>query len=225
MLDLSDEAITELPLDQLALLVLEDLQDQWNAHNYVIGVAGSAGPKGESTRALQEAVAWLHTRGLIAPDMAQSPHSIFVTRAGHDALRRGLDHVRAVHSLNESLHPLVEQRARPQFLLGEYEQAVFVSMKSVEVRVRELTDLGNNLVGVQLMNQAFGNAGPLHDPEADPGEREGRRALFAGAYAVLRNPTGHRDMDYDNVAEAAEAVATASLLMRILDSIEEGQKI
>jgi hypothetical protein len=37
----------------------------------------------------------------------------------------------------------------------------------------------------------------------------------------LRNPTAHRQVDYDDVAEAAEAVQTASLLMRILDRIEE----
>jgi Protein of unknown function (Hypoth_ymh) len=41
-----------------------------------------------------------------------------------------------------------------------------------------------------------------------------------GAYAVLRNPAGHREVDYQDVAEAAEAVQTASLLMRILDKIE-----
>jgi hypothetical protein len=44
--------------------------------------------------------------------------------------------------------------------------------------------------------------------------------LFAGAYATLRNPSGHREVDYDDVAEAAEAVVTASLLMRILDRVE-----
>jgi hypothetical protein len=48
----------------------------------------------------------------------------------------------------------------------------------------------------------------------------GRAHSFVGAYAVLRNPSGHRDIDYDDVAEAAEAVTTANLLMRILDRIE-----
>jgi hypothetical protein len=47
------------------------------------------------------------------------------------------------------------------------------------------------------------------------------RSLFAGAYAVLRNPSGHRDVDYDDVAEAAEAVVSASLLMRVLDRVEK----
>ena len=222
VLDLNDATVMELPVDELAMLVLEDLKDQWDARNYLLLLTNNAnGPTSVPARAVQEAVAWLHNRGLIAPDMSQSSeHAIFVTRAGHEALQFGLGHVRAVHSLSEGLHPLVERRARRQFLLGEREQAVFVSMKAVEVRVRDLSGLGNHLVGVHLMNQAFGDGGPLADPDADPGERQGRRALFAGTYAVLRNPAGHRDVDYDDVAEAADAVATTSLLMRILDAIE-----
>ena len=30
--------------------------------------------------------------------------------------------------------------------------------------------------------------------------------LFAGGYGVLRNPAGHRKVDFDDVSEAAEAV-------------------
>ena len=52
-------------------------------------------------------------------------------------------------------------------------------------------------------------------------EQEGVGALFAGAYAVLRNPAGHREVRYDDVSEAADGVQTASLLMRILDRVEQ----
>lgn len=45
-------------------------------------------------------------------------------------------------------------------------------------------------------------------------------SLFAGTYAVLRNPAGHREVDYDDVIEASEVVTTASLLMRLLDRVE-----
>jgi uncharacterized protein (TIGR02391 family) len=94
-------------------------------------------------------------------------------------------------------------------------------MKAVEVRVRSLTNLGDEMVGVALMTQAFRDGGPLADPGAVPAERVGVMNLFQGAYAVLRNPAGHRDVDYDDVTEAAEAIGTASLLMRILDRVEQ----
>ena len=47
--------------------------------------------------------------------------------------------------------------------------------------------------------------------------KQSRVDLFKGSYAVLRNPSGHRDVDYGNAAEALEAVAFASLLVRILN--------
>lgn len=40
------------------------------------------------------------------------------------------------------------------------------------------------------------------------------RSRFAGAYAVLRNPVGHREVNYDDWAEADDAVHAASLLMQ-----------
>ena len=118
------------------------------------------------------------------------------------------------------LHPLIEAEARPQFLIGKPDQGVFASLKAVEVRVRRLGGFGDEVIGVDLMNKAFGPGGPLADPAATKGEQEGIRALFTGVYAVLRNPAGHLQVDYDDISEAAEAVQTASLLMRILDRVE-----
>jgi hypothetical protein len=46
------------------------------------------------------------------------------------------------------------------------------------------------------------------------------RVLSAGAYAILRNPSGRREVNYGEVSEAAHGVQTASLLMRILDRID-----
>jgi uncharacterized protein (TIGR02391 family) len=93
-------------------------------------------------------------------------------------------------------------------------------MKAVEIWVRAMAALGDDAYGVEMMNKVFGPTGGLADQAAARGEQEGMRSLFVGAYAVLRNPSGHREVDYDDVAEAADAVTTASLLMRILDRIE-----
>lgn len=214
-----------LPIDELALAVLRDLVEgrEWNEWNYLTGIVQDAQFRGQTAAqlAIAEAFGWLRSHGLVARTPTQGDHAaIFVTRAGYAALEEGLTTVRARRQLDAPLHHLVATRSRRQFLLGEYEQSVFVAMKAVEVRVRALGGFDDSLVGVDLINQAFGRDGPLTDPEAVAGEREGTRALFTGAYAVLRNPAGHRDIDYDDVVEAAEAVSLASLLMRVLDRVE-----
>jgi uncharacterized protein (TIGR02391 family) len=214
-----------LPVDELGLEVLADLvaSNEWNEYNYLNSASQDTRYRGSSAalRALSEALTWLRARGFIARTPGQTADAaIFVTRAGHAALKDGIAVTRAKARLQEGLHPLIERRCRRQFLLGEYEQAVFVAMKAVEVRVRELASLGEDATGVDLMNRAFGPTGTLTDPAAVKGEREGTRMMFAGAYAMLRNPSGHREVDYDDVAEAAEAVVVASLLMRVLDRVQ-----
>ena len=117
--------------------------------------------------------------------------------------------------------PLIETEARPQFLIGKREQAVVASLRAAQVRVRRLAGPGNDAIGVDLMTKAFGPGGRLTGPSAVKGEQEGTRALFAGASAVPRNPPGHRQVDDDDASEAAEAVQTASLLIRILDRVQD----
>jgi len=225
VISFSAEQVVEMPVDELALAVVADLiaKNEWNEYNYLNEASQHAQfvRNDYATRAIAEALTWARAHGLIARTPGQTADAaIFVTRAGHAAVKSGLVKVRAGARLAEGLHPMIERRARRQFLLGEFEQAVFVAMKAVEVRVRELAGLGDDAVGVDLINRALGPSGALTDLSAVKGEQEGTRALLAGAYAVLRNPSGHRDVDYDDVAEAAEAVTTASLIMRILDRIE-----
>jgi len=224
MISLDPSTAAELPVDQLGLIVLDDFarSQGWNERNYVLEAQQHRSYRGEAVRALAEAFAWLKARGLTAPDPdQQSADAIFVTRIGRRVLEDGPDSFYATERLQRGVHPIIEGKARPQFLIGEYEQGVFGAMKAVEIRVRKLAGYGNGVIGVELMNRAFGRSGPLVDASADKGEQEGTRALFAGAYAVFRNPAGHREVDYDDVAEAAEAVQTASLLMRILDRLEQ----
>jgi uncharacterized protein (TIGR02391 family) len=224
VLELDEDALVALPMDQLGLLILEDLAwgSEMHERNY-IAAARKRFTSQHADRAIATAFAWLRARVLIAQDprpTGDSNHFI-ITTAGQRVLEQGgLNVVHATELLQEGLHPLIETKARRQFLLGEYEQAVFVSMKAVEVRVRQLCSFGDECTGVALMNLAFGTQGPLTDSTAVVGEQDGTRFLFAGAYAVFRNPSGHRDVDYDDVREAAEMIQTASLLMRILDRVE-----
>lgn len=191
----------------------------WNEYNYLLDARRAY--SGEALEAIAEAMAWLRARALIARKPGDtSEAAIIVTRTGRRVVQDGPQAFYANERLQGGLHHLIEKRVRPQFLIGEYEQGVFVAMKSVEVRVRKLAALPDDVMGVDLMNRAFGPNGPLTDPAQQKSEQEGTRSLFAGAYAVFRNPAGHREVNYDDVAEAAEAVQTASLLMRILDRVQ-----
>ncbi|MEV5532618.1 TIGR02391 family protein [Streptomyces prunicolor] len=226
MIALSPQDVLELPVDELALHVLEDMvrTNAWNSYNYCLIYTTDEKYRAMGThpaRAVAEAVQWLLSHGMLASKPGDSnPQSVFVTRRGHQAVEQGIETVRSVNRLQDNLHPLIEAKARRQFLIGEYENAIFVSMKAVEIRVRQLAGFGDDMFGTDLMTKAFRQGGPLADPAALAGEVVGTMMLFQGAYAVLRNPSGHREVSFDDVTEASEAVMTASLLMRMLDKIE-----
>jgi uncharacterized protein (TIGR02391 family) len=221
VIELTPDQVIDMPVDQLGILILSDLlqTNEWNEHSYLLGAQRAY--RGEAAMAITEAMAWLRARALIARAPGQpSADAITVTRTGRRVVAEGPTAFRASERLQGGIHPRIEREARPQFLIGKYELGVFASMKAVEVRVRQLGGFPDHLVGVDLMNQAFGPKGKLTDPSVGKSEQEGTRAFFAGAYAILRNPSGHREVNYDDVSEAADAVQTASLLMRILDRVE-----
>lgn len=222
MIDLPPDQVAALPVDELGILLLADMATtkEWNEYNYLLA-AEQAYRRTEALAAIAEAVGWLRARALIARTPGQSSeNAIFITRTGLRVLADGPKAFQATERLQGGTHLSIEAKARPQFLIGAYELGVFASMKAVEIRVRRLGGFADDMVGVDLMNRAFGPNGPLTDQGVVKGEQDGTRALFVGAYAVFRNPTGHREVNFDDVSEAAEMVHTASLLMRILDRVE-----
>ena len=177
---------------------------------------------------LSDAWAWLVAHGLVGPAPDQTSGD------WHRLTRRGLELaerddavvlVQAEDRLSFELHPTLEAKVRPVFMLGDYETAAFAGMKQVEVRVRELAGESSDVVGVALMRRAFGREdGPLTDRDAPGGEKVAVMDLFAGAIGTVKNPASHRPVDYDDPVEAAEAVLLADLLMRMLDRVQERLK-
>ena len=223
-LGLTPETILDLPLESLALAVLQNYAEakSWNRNNWMLGAQRNTG-KGPHLDALAEAWAWLESKALVAPAPAQSsPEARIITRTGRRALASAsLAEIQAAERIGLDLHPRLEGKVRPLFLLGDYETAAFKAMKEVEVRVRELSGLSNDLIGVPLVRQAFNLAdGPLTDQSHDKGERQARSDLFAGALGSFKNPTSHRAVTYQDPTEASEVILLADLLMRILDTVE-----
>nr|WP_237531340.1 TIGR02391 family protein [Streptomyces sp. SID3212] len=108
------------------------------------------------------------SHGMLASNPGDSnPQSIFVTRRGREAVEQGIETMRSVNRLQDNLHPLIEAKARRQFLIGEYENAIFVSMKAVEIRVRQLAGFRDEVFGTDFMTKAFNKSGgSLTDPAA-----------------------------------------------------------
>lgn len=216
------DQVVSLPLDELALRVLADYKttNEWNWHNWMnhaTTIAYSTRP--DAFTALSEAWGWLHAKGLVAWNPKQSSeHAVVVSRRGEEVLRSGLGYLRAVERLDVDLHHDLETKARPQFLRGDFETAVFVSMKEVEVRVRTLAGASDSLLGTKLMQHAFAPSGPLAQTGADNGEVVAEMELFKGAIGLFKNPSSHRPVDYSDATVAAEIVMLADLLLRLLDT-------
>jgi hypothetical protein len=129
----------------------------WNRDSWIKESQQWGSAKSQAmSRALAEAWAWLEARGLVAWNPEQNiPNAYFVTRLGEEALETGAAKMEAAQRLGMSLHPLIAQTVERQFLLGEYELAVFAAMKQVEITVRDLGGYPNDLLGTKLMQAAF----------------------------------------------------------------------
>lgn len=204
--------------------VLVDYRENggWNWRNWVLGAKEGYRARPDAIQALVEAWAWLMNHGLVVRDMGQtSSDAVVISRSGLELLERGVPWQRAVQRLDIALVPALEYTARPQFLRGDFETAAFTAMKEVEVRVRELSGLSHDLVGIKLMQEAFKTGGPLHRPETQAGETVALMELFKGAIGMFKNPASHRRVDVTDPTEAAEIVLLADLLLRLLDRLAE----
>ena len=233
-----------LPVDELGIWLLRGLLDQPTPTFSraptlvnVLKVLGERLPKDTAfgptqnpddvphlARALAEAWDWLMTNGMIA-ESATSMLGLplegyyFVTRYGERvaAHSRPEAWLTAERRLGLTLHPRLDERARRQFVLGEFEAAALIAMREVEIAVREATGLPDTMLGADLMNRAFGDDGPLVDLDAPPSERQGIQSLYRAAIAVFKNPASHRRVALEDPTEVAEVVLLADLLLRMLD--------
>ena len=70
---------------------------------------------------------------------------------------------------------------------------------------------------MKLMRKAFSPGGILAHSGADPGEQIAEADLFAGAIGKFKNPSSHRDVDFDDPKEAADLIRLANQLFRMLE--------
>lgn len=117
-------------------------------------------------------------------------------------------------------HPIIVKKAYPALRREEYDTAVFRAFKAVEVQVRKLTKLPDDLVGTALMRKAFDSeSGLLTDKTAPKAEREALSHLFAGSIGCYKNPHSHRDVEL-TFNEAFEMLLVASHLLQVLERVK-----
>jgi uncharacterized protein (TIGR02391 family) len=178
----------------------------------------------EAEQILMEGMEFLLRSGFLVQAARNSPPGTWyrLSRAGIEAaddIDFAFNHAPRSMLPIDIMHAEILAEAMPEMDRGpeHFDTAVFKAFRTVEIAVRDAAGFGNEKIGVPLMNAAFGEAGPLRDPEAEKGEAEATRALFAGAIGAFKNPSSHRIVDERDGAQAMRMLAFASLLLQIVD--------
>ena len=224
------QVVTELQPAELAMFVLAHLQHlsaigQRNSLillNYVrgIGIDGYAGQLSvDVSKAFVEAWIWLEREGMIAPDPSEDCQLIYITKRG-ERLLADADvgkYLKEKLISEGALDPVLRSKVEPLFMRGDYDTAVFQAFKEVEVRVRAAAKLKMEDYGVDLMRKAFNpDTGALTDSKELKAEQEATSHLFAGAIGLFKNPSSHRNVDWEDPSECAELIYFANYLLRLI---------
>ena len=176
--------------------------------------------------AIAEAWQWLVAQGLLVPVACYGGDWVVLSRR---ALKFQDEQEVATFSVarmlrKEVLQTSIANKVWGALMRGEFDVAVFQSMKAVEVAVHEALGKPENLRGVDLIRKAFhAQDGKLTDTNAEMGEREARSALFAGTIGSFKNPHSHRNVSLTDPTEAIEVVMLANHLLRIVETRVKAQ--
>lgn len=227
-------AVKEMDVSDLAGYVLEALlssnpnEGHWHRGNFCSGAARAYFDLGvtidDVAKPCAEAWAWLESNGLICEHPEKDRGWYMVTRRGQQiGTLQNLRSVIESQQLPEHfLHPEVLVHARPLFLQGRLDTAVFEAFKALEVAIRTVAGMGADAIGVSLVNKAFHpEDGPLTDKTAEKGERVALMYLMAGAIGSYKNPSSHRRVEIET-EEARDMIMLASHLLKIVDSRRPG---
>ncbi len=206
-------------------------RDQINQHNFFNGLDHRPeypDRQTEGNRVLMEAWSWLQGESFLVRDANQPGDWFFLSRRARQLQSRDAFNAYRKASLfpKGQLHELIAAKVYPAFLRGEYDTAVFQAFREIEIVVRQAGEFDADLVGRDLMKEAFrpanpnkpGMAGLLTDTTLPIAEQEGMMFLFMGAIGLYKNPQSHRNVPTEPI-DAAEVIVFASHLLRMVDRL------
>lgn len=224
------DTLVQLEPEELAIPLLKYLINQddggniqiLNLHNFILGPLNEGYAKDKNDEALKcltEAWIWLEREMMLAPRPGQERDWVYVTKRGRElpAYSDISKYIRSNLIPKGSLDPVLASKVMPLFIRGDYDIAVFQAFKEVKIRVRRASSLPQELLGIELVRQAFHpENGKLTDMSLPKAEREATGHLFAGALGLFKNSSSHRDVNWDNPSECAELIFLANLLLGIV---------
>jgi hypothetical protein len=246
---LTPEQILRIPSEQLGIFILHRLtklpDNHWGMHNFTVEYLAATMPsqpfvtsvytgdqlqagREEITAKIADAWTWLEQQRYLVPAGRPGEQWRQLTDCGREILKipveDALKRIQASEALG-TLHPRIDRQVRDLWNAGDSATAIFKAAREIEITAGESlppNPTGKKLYGVDVINAAFGRGKPLADPNQDPGEQEGTRALYAGFIATFKNPGSHRHFEPDDPLQAAGIIRTADLLMRMLGDVKDG---
>jgi uncharacterized protein (TIGR02391 family) len=97
-----------------------------------------------------------------------------------------------------------------------YDQVINQATKILEVRLRKIADLPDDLVGIKLAGKALGGESPRVVLSKQKAEQEGAHFLFSGAFSFLRNPAHHRPLGEQRPERVLQVIAFVDYLLDVL---------
>ena len=173
------------------------------------------------TERLMEAWMWLEREGLVLPKPGQNENWSFITNKGDRLVKEdNFESYKKANLFPKEIDPVLLREVRPLFARGDYDTAVFRAFKEVEVRVRIKGELADSDYGIDLMKRAFGPGGPLENAFAPQSERDRLRDLFVGSIGTFKNPSSHREVQFDDPREVTDIICLANQLLRIIGRMQ-----
>ncbi|MCK4395284.1 MAG: TIGR02391 family protein [Candidatus Marinimicrobia bacterium] len=128
-----------------------------------------------------------------------------------------IDKLPSSHFNLEFLNDKLKEKCVDHFHSGKFDEAVFIACKVIEVRTRELAQLKNTDIGIDLMRKAFNPKNPRLKYSEIVAEQESVMHLFSGFIGTFKNPHSHRFIGIKDPLTAFEIISFANHLYEILD--------